>query len=78
MQVARWGNSLAVRIPAKMVKELALKIGDSVEMDLTPLGKPDELSQEQKRVEAVRMLRQLRGGLTSQDLKYNREDLYRY
>ncbi|MBE7212546.1 MAG: AbrB/MazE/SpoVT family DNA-binding domain-containing protein [Gluconacetobacter diazotrophicus] len=31
MQVARWGNSLAVRIPAHIVRELGLREGDSVE-----------------------------------------------
>ncbi len=30
MQVARWGNSLAVRIPAAVAKEMHLKEGDVV------------------------------------------------
>ena len=28
MQVAKWGNSLAVRLPANLVRELGLKEGD--------------------------------------------------
>ena len=32
MQVAKWGNSLAVRIPAALVEALALKEGDDVEI----------------------------------------------
>ena len=32
MQVAKWGNSLAVRIPAAVVEALALKEGDDVEI----------------------------------------------
>jgi antitoxin MazE len=32
MQVAKWGNSLAVRLPAKLVEELGLKEGDTVEV----------------------------------------------
>ena len=32
MQVAKWGNSLAVRLPARLVRELALKEGDRVEL----------------------------------------------
>jgi antitoxin MazE len=36
MQVAKWGNSLAVRLPKKLVDELGLKEGDEVE--LTPRG----------------------------------------
>lgn len=30
--VAKWGNSLAVRIPAKLVKEMGLKEGDKVRL----------------------------------------------
>jgi antitoxin MazE len=30
MQLAKWGNSLAVRIPAEIVKELGLKEGDEL------------------------------------------------
>jgi len=32
MQVAKWGNSLAVRLPASVVEALNLKEGDSVEI----------------------------------------------
>jgi antitoxin MazE len=32
MQVAKWGNSLAVRIPAAVVGALKLKEGDDVEI----------------------------------------------
>lgn len=32
MQVARWGNSLAIRIPAAVSEALALKEGDDVEI----------------------------------------------
>ena len=32
MQVSKWGNSLAVRLPAKLVEELGLKEGDEIEM----------------------------------------------
>ena len=30
MQVAKWGNSLAVRLPADLVRELGLREGDEV------------------------------------------------
>ena len=36
MQIAKWGNSLAVRLPAKLVESLGLKEGDSIELE--PLG----------------------------------------
>lgn len=32
MQVAKWGNSLAVRLPKKLVDELGLKAGDKLEL----------------------------------------------
>lgn len=32
MQVAKWGNSLAVRLPAALVRDLNLKEGDSIEI----------------------------------------------
>jgi antitoxin MazE len=32
MQVARWGNSLAIRLPATVVEALSLKEGDEVEI----------------------------------------------
>ena len=30
MQVAKWGNSLAVRLPAELVRKLGLKEGDEI------------------------------------------------
>ncbi|MBF0562958.1 MAG: AbrB/MazE/SpoVT family DNA-binding domain-containing protein [Alphaproteobacteria bacterium] len=32
MQVARWGNSLAVRLPAAVVEVLGLKEGDDIDI----------------------------------------------
>jgi antitoxin MazE len=32
MQVAKWGNSLAVRLPKKLVDEMKLKPGDEIEV----------------------------------------------
>lgn len=37
LKVARWGNSLAVRLPADMVRELGLQEGDFVERDVLAL-----------------------------------------
>ena len=36
MHVAKWGNSLAVRLPKQLVETLGLKAGDEVQ--LTPTG----------------------------------------
>jgi antitoxin MazE len=32
MQISKWGNSLAVRLPASIVKALHLKEGDDIEI----------------------------------------------
>lgn len=32
MQIAKWGNSLAVRLPADLVRELDLKEGDQIDL----------------------------------------------
>ncbi len=34
MQVAKWGNSLAVRLPAVVVEALKLKEGDDIEIQV--------------------------------------------
>jgi antitoxin MazE len=38
LQIAKWGNSLAVRIPADYVRSIGIKEGDSVQASLTPDG----------------------------------------
>jgi antitoxin MazE len=35
MQVSKWGNSLAVRLPAAVVETLHLKEGDEIEIEVT-------------------------------------------
>ena len=34
LQIAKWGNSLAVRIPAEFVREIGVKKGDQLEAHL--------------------------------------------
>ena len=34
MQVAKWGNSLAVRLPVSVVRAMGLKDGDSIDIDI--------------------------------------------
>jgi antitoxin MazE len=38
LHLAKWGNSLALRIPAEYVRSLGVKEGDSVEAGLTVDG----------------------------------------
>lgn len=35
MQVAKWGNSLAVRLPASVVEALGLKPGDNIDIHVS-------------------------------------------
>ena len=62
MQVAKWGNSLAVRLPAAVVEALNLKEGDQVEIQVA--GRHAfEVSKSPGRRELVARLRKFRGRL---------------
>ena len=62
MQVSKWGNSLAIRIPASVVEALRLKEGDNVEIFVEgdksfSIRKPAEIR------ELIERVRKLRGKL---------------
>lgn len=59
MQLARWGNSLALRIPASIVELLGLKEGDNIEVNVagTHRFEIDRDRSREKLVERMRMLR---------------------
>jgi antitoxin MazE len=62
MQIAKWGNSLAVRIPAAVVDALALREGDDVEIHVA--GKRDfALAKKPGARELLARLRRYRGRL---------------
>jgi len=50
MQVSRWGNSLAVRIPAHIVKQLGLQEGDNVEAVFSRLKSKEEALRSMKEI----------------------------
>lgn len=64
MQVARWGNSLAVRLPAELVRKLGLKEGDDVELRAEDTGLV--LARRPGPEEILASLRQFRGRLPAQ------------
>jgi len=70
MQVAKWGNSLAVRLPAVVVEALQLKEGDNIEIQVA-----DERTFDVKRSATARELlsnlRKYRGRLPA-DFKFDR------
>jgi len=72
MQVAKWGNSLAVRFPASLVNALQLKEGEEVELHL--VGEREfEVSKKASATELLAHLRQLRGRLPA-DFHFDRLD----
>jgi antitoxin MazE len=59
MQVSKWGNSLAIRLPAMVVETLELKDGDQIEVRIA--GEREfEISRDRSREEAIQRLRKLR------------------
>jgi antitoxin MazE len=72
MQVGKWGNSLAVRLPAAVVEALELKEGDEIELlvaDARQLG----VARKPGRDELMRRLRAFRGRLPA-DFKFDRDE----
>lgn len=74
MKVAKWGNSLAVRLPMAVVEALELQDGDEIEIrvddprTLRVVKKPEI-------EEMFARVRKLRGKMPK-DYKFNREELY--
>ncbi len=72
MQVSKWGNSLAIRLPAAVVKALKLKEGDDVQ--ITVVGKRGfQIDRDRSREEAVQRLRNSKWKLPP-DFKFDREE----
>lgn len=59
MQVAKWGNSLAVRLPAAVVEALDLKEGDQIEIRIADM-RTFEVRRDRSRQDALARLRKLR------------------
>lgn len=59
MQVSKWGNSLAVRLPADVVKILNLKEGDEIEI-IVASERSFEVRADASKREAMKRLRELR------------------
>jgi antitoxin MazE len=72
MQVAKWGNSLAVRLPAAVVEALQLKEGDEIEIHALD-GREFSVSRKPSREELLNRLRAFRGRLPA-DFKFDRDE----
>jgi antitoxin MazE len=62
MQVAKWGNSLAVRLPAVVVEALKLKEGDNIEIEIAG-GRRFEIKKAPSSRKLLARLRKYRGRL---------------
>lgn len=73
MQVAKWGNSLAVRIPADVARELGLKEGDDVSIRALDDGELAIVTERQRREAALERLTRLAVRFPA-DYKFDREE----
>ena len=74
MQVSKWGNSLAVRLPKAVVEALKLKEGDDVEITIAG-SRHFEVARGRRREEALKRLRALQRPLPP-GFKFDREETH--
>ena len=74
MQVAKWGNSLAVRLPAAVVEALELKEGDDIDIQIAG-ARVFQIEKKPGAGELLTRLRQYRGRLPA-DFKFDRLDAH--
>lgn len=70
MQVAKWGNSLAVRLPVSVVEALDLKPGDNIDIHVRG-ERSFAIEKAPGALELLARLRKYRGRLPS-DFKFDR------
>ena len=74
MQVCKWGNSLAIRLPAVVVEALALHEGDDIEIKIAD-SRLFEVSKKPSNQEILQKLRQFRSKLPA-DFYFDRDELH--
>ncbi|HEX6013491.1 MAG TPA: AbrB/MazE/SpoVT family DNA-binding domain-containing protein [Geminicoccaceae bacterium] len=72
MQVARWGNSLAVRLPKKLVEELGLRAGDQLDI-VAAAPRRIEVAKDDRRERALAAICARRWALPP-DYRFDREE----
>ena len=70
MQVAKWGNSLAVRLPRSVVEALELKEGDSIQIQVAG-ARTFEIEKSPSPRQLLQRLRKFRGRLPT-DFRFDR------
>ena len=76
MKVAKWGNSLAVRLPRETADALGVSEGDDIAFDFTPEGEV-KLRRMRDTAEWIRHLREKHSGRIPADYKFSRKDAVR-
>ena len=72
MRVARWGNSLAVRLPRELAEKLSLREGDEIELRAS--GECSfEVVRDQRKAELIAKMRQLSVPLPA-DYRFDRDE----
>lgn len=72
MQVAKWGNSLAIRIPASVAQALKLQEGDEIEIHVVG-ARRFGVARKPSRDDLLARLRGLRGRLPA-DFVFDRDE----
>jgi antitoxin MazE len=72
MRVAKWGNSLAIRLPAVIVEALELKEGDEVEVRVAG-SRNFDVDRDRRRERAMERIRAARWKLPP-DWKFDRDE----
>ena len=72
MQVSKWGNSLAIRLPAAVVSALDLKEGDEIAVEIAD-PRHFHVARDPDVDTALATLRDL-GWILPQDIRLSRED----
>ena len=73
MKVAKWGNSLAVRLPAAAVEALDLKEGDDIFLQSRG-ERTFEISKQATPEERIERLRELLKGRLPEGYKFDRDE----
>lgn len=74
MRLAKWGNSLALRVPSDVVEKMNLKPGDEVHIVSTDEHR-FEVVRDRRRDQAIEKLHLLRFEVPG-DYKFNRDEIY--
>jgi antitoxin MazE len=72
MKLAKWGNSVGVRIPAAMVKSANLKVGDPIHLQFRD-DQVLEISRDLERLRALEAIKKLARPLP-EGYRFNREE----